>query len=154
GLPLPTRGATPAHGHGWPSAALTPYHLTAGSAPHAPGDVVLDAGLARVGGLRPGDRVRIVSPAGAQTFPVTGIATASAVQEQRQSSVFLTQARAQNLSGLGTGFDAVGVQAAPGTNLPSLRSRIAVAAGDGAQVLDQRHAEAADVGDTRALNRI
>jgi len=153
-LPLPTRGATPAHGHGWPSVALTPYHLTAGSAPRAPGDVVLDAGLARAGGLHPGNRVRIVSPSGTQTFTVTGIAAASAVQEQRQSSVFLTQAHAQSLSGLGTGFDAIGVRAAPGTDLPSLRLRIAAAAGGGAQVLDHRHAEAADVGDTRALNRI
>ena len=35
-LPLPTRGGAPAHGHGWPSAALTPYRLVAGSAPRAP----------------------------------------------------------------------------------------------------------------------
>lgn len=154
GLPLPTRGGAPAHGHGWNSAALTPYRLIAGAAPAAPGEVVLDSGLARAGGFRPGDRARIVSPAGAQTFTVSGIAGASAAQERRQSSVFLTQAQAQRLSGLGSGYDAIGVRAAPGADLPSLRSRIAEAAGGGAQVLDHAHAEAADVGDTRALNRV
>jgi putative ABC transport system permease protein len=153
GVPLPTRGGAPAHGHGWPSAALTPYRLLDGSAPRAPGQVVLDAGLARAGGFHPGDRARIVSPIGAQTFTVSGIAAPSAAQEQRQSSVFLTQAQAQRLSGLGTGFDAIGVRLTPGADLPWLSSRIAAAAGAGAQVLDHRHAEAADVGDTRALNR-
>jgi len=154
GLPLPTRGAASADGHGWPSAALTPYRLVAGSAPREPGQIVLDAGLARVGGFHPGARVRIVSPAGTQMFTVSGIAAAPAAQEQRQSSAFLTQAQAQRLSGLGTGYDAIGVRLAAGAHLPSLRSRLAAAAGGGAQVLDHRHAEAADVGDTRALNRI
>ncbi len=153
GVPLPIRGGAPAHGHGWPSAALTPYRLAAGSAPRAPGEVVLDTGLARAGGFRPGDRARIVSPAGAQTFTISGIA-ASAGHERRQSSVFFGQAQAQRLSDLGTGFDAIGVRAAPGTDLPPLRARIAAAAGGGAQVLDRRHAEAADAGDTRALNRV
>ena len=153
GVPLPTRGGAPAHGHGSPSAALTPYRLLAGSAPRAPGQVVLDTGLARAGGFRPGDRVRIVSPVGVQTFTVSGIAAASAVQEQRQSSVFLSQAQAQRLSGLGAGYDAIGVRVASGTDLPSLSSRIAAAAGGGAQVLDRRHAAAADVGNTSVLNR-
>ena len=76
GVPLPTRGGAPAHGHGWPSAALTPDRLLAGSAPRAPGQVVLDTGLAGAGGFRPGDRVRIVSPVGVQTFTVSGIAAA------------------------------------------------------------------------------
>ena len=152
-IPLPTRGATPAHGHGWPSAALTPYRLIAGSAPRAPGQIVLDAGLARAGGFHPGERLRIVSPVGAQTVTVSGIAAASPAQERRQSSVFLTQAQAQRLSGLGSGYDAIGVRLAPGMGLSSLRSRVAAAAGGGAQVLDHRHAAAADVGDTSALNR-
>jgi putative ABC transport system permease protein len=65
GVPLPTRGDAPAHGHGWPSAALTPYRLADGHAPTAADDVVLDAGLARAGGLRVGDSVRAVTPAAA-----------------------------------------------------------------------------------------
>ena len=155
GRPLPTRGAAPAHGYGWPSAALTPYRLAAGSAPRAPDQVVLDIGLADAGGLHPGDRVRIVSPAGVGTFTVSGIAAASAAQQRRQSSVFLTQAQAQRLSGLGAGFDAIAVRLAPGVDLSSLRSRqLAAAAGAGAEVFDHRHAESADVGDTRAQGRV
>jgi putative ABC transport system permease protein len=99
GVPLPTRGDVPAHGHGWPSAALTPYRLAHGRAPATPGDIVLDAGLARAGRFRVGDRVRVVSPAGADTFRLAGVAAASRVLQERQSSVFLTQERAQQLSG-------------------------------------------------------
>jgi putative ABC transport system permease protein len=154
GFPLPAHGAMPAHGHGWPSAALTPYRLTAGSPPRGPGEVVLDSALARAGGFRIGDHVRIVSPAGPATFSLSGVATASAAQQRRQSSVFLAPEQAQRRSGLGAGFDAIGVRAVPGTDLSSLRDHVAAAVGGGAQVLDRRHAEAADAGDPRALNRI
>src|SRR4051812_13408703 len=47
-------------GHGWESAALTPYRLTAGHAPSAPRDVVADVRL----GVRVGDVIRVVTPAG------------------------------------------------------------------------------------------
>ena len=154
GVPLPTRGDAPAHGHGWPSAALTPYRLARGRAPAAPGDVVLDAGLARAGGLRVGDRVRVVSPAGADTFRLAGVAAASRAQQKRQSSVFLTQARAQRLSGLGAGFNAIAIRADPGQDGARLRERIGDAVGGEAQVLDQRHAATADAGDPRAFDRV
>jgi putative ABC transport system permease protein len=36
-VPLPTRGDAPAHGHGWPSAALTPYRLARGQCPACAG---------------------------------------------------------------------------------------------------------------------
>lgn len=154
GVPLSTRGDAPAHGHGWPSAALTPYRLARGHAPNAPGDVVLDAGLARAGGFRVGDRVRVVSPAGADTFRLAGVAATSRVQQERQSSVFLTQARAQQLSGLGAGFNAIAVRAGPGVDGARLRDRIAAAVGGEAQVLDHRHAATADAGDPRAFDRV
>jgi len=64
GAPLPARGGGPARGHGWQSAALTPYRLAVGRAPASPDEVVLDVDLARAGGFRVGGRVRIVSPAG------------------------------------------------------------------------------------------
>lgn len=108
GAPVPSAGKTPAHGHGWPSAALTPYELRDGRAPAVPGDVVLDGRLAAAGGLRAGDRVRIVTPAGAVRLRVSGIAGASRKQEGRQSSVFFTAGRAQELSGLRAEAAAVG----------------------------------------------
>ena len=50
GRRLARRGAERLHGHGWASAALTPYRLSAGHAPADPRDVVADARLGvRVG---------------------------------------------------------------------------------------------------------
>src|SRR5262249_26030395 len=40
--PLPTSGGAPAHAHGWPSAALTPYRVLAGRPPAGPNEIVLD----------------------------------------------------------------------------------------------------------------
>jgi putative ABC transport system permease protein len=154
GVPLPTRGDAPAHGHGWPSAALTPYRLARGGAPRAAGDVVLDAGLARAGGLGVGDRVRVVGPAGADILRLVGVAAASRAQQERQSSVFLTQARAQQFSGLGSGFNAIAVRARPGADGARLRDMIGRAVGGDAQVLDHRHAASADAGDPRAFDRV
>jgi putative ABC transport system permease protein len=154
GVPLPTRGGAPAQGHGWPSAALTPYRLADGHAPTAADDLVLDTGLARAGGLRVGDGVRAVTPAGARTFRLAGIATATRAEQARQPSAFLTQARAQQLSGLGAGFNAVGVRAVPGVDGAQLGDRIDAAVGGETQVLDRRHAAAADAGDPRAFDRV
>jgi putative ABC transport system permease protein len=154
GVPLTTLGSAPANAHAWPSAELTPYRLARGRAPHAPGDVVLDEGLARQGGLRVGDRVRIVAPAGSDTFRLAGVATASRPQRERQSSAFLTETRAQQLSGLGPGYNAIAVRAEPGADGAQLRDRLAAAFGADAQVLDRRHASAADAGDPRAFDRV
>jgi putative ABC transport system permease protein len=98
--------------------------------------------------------VRIVTPAGAATFRLAGIATASRAEQERQSSAFLTQARAQQLSGLGAGFNAIAVRAAPGAGGARLRDRIAAAVGGDPQVLDHRHTAAADAGDPRAFDRV
>jgi len=154
GAPLPTRGAAPAHAHGWPSAALTPYRLAHGQAPASAGEVVLDAGLARAGGFRVGERVRVITPAGAEVLRLAGVASAGPAQQERQSSVFLTQARAQQLSGLGAGFNAIAVRADARTDGAQLRERIRDAVGGDPQVVDHRHAAAADAGDTRAFDRV
>ncbi len=52
-------------GHGWASAALTPYDLTAGRAPRKPAEVVADSRL----GARPGDVIRVVTSAGERAPP-------------------------------------------------------------------------------------
>ena len=61
-------------GHGWQSAALTPYRLIAGRAPSSPRDVVADARL----GVRVGDSVRVVAPGGDAPYRVSGVAAGSA----------------------------------------------------------------------------
>ena len=58
---LEAKGADRIIGHGWASAALTPYHLSAGRAPRRPSEVVADARL----GAHPGDMIRVVAAAGA-----------------------------------------------------------------------------------------
>ena len=151
---LHSRGGGPAHGHGWPSAALTPYRLVAGRAPTSRNQVVVDAPLARAGHLRVGGSVRLVTPAGPADLRLSGIATAPRGQLQRQSSVFVTQQRAQQLSGLGPGFNAIAVRADPGHNTAEVRRGVAAAVGSNAQVLDHRQAAAADAGDPRAFDRI
>ena len=153
GAPLPARAGEPAHGHGWPSAVLTPYRLTAGAPPAASTDVVLDAGLARAGDLHVGDRVRVVSPVGTAVYRLTGVADASRAQAGRQSSAFFTQTQAERLSGLGPGFDVIAISAAPQRDGVALRERLRDALGGDVQVLGRRHASAADVGDPRAFDR-
>ena len=154
GRPLDSRGGGPAHGHGWPSAALTPYRLIAGRAPASGNQVVVDAPLARAGHLHVGGSVRLVTPAGPTDLRLSGIATASHAQLYRQSSVFVTEQRAQQLSGLGPGFNAIAVRADPEHNTAALRRDVAAIVGGDAQVLDHRQAAAADAGDPRAFDRI
>ena len=59
-------------GHGFASAALTPYALRAGHAPAGPRDVVADARL----GVRLGDTLRVTAPGGEATVRVSGVAAA------------------------------------------------------------------------------
>jgi putative ABC transport system permease protein len=153
GRPLPAAGGEAAHAHGWNSAALTPYALRAGRPPRRAGEIVLDARLARAGGFATGDRVRVVTPAGTRTLTVTGVAAASADQEARQSAAFVTAGQAQALAGREPGFDAIAVVADDGRATGELREQVAAAAAPDAQVLDHRHASAADPGDPRAYER-
>src|SRR5262249_9117603 len=140
--------------HGWPSAALTPYRLEAGRAPAASDEIVVDAPLARAGHIHVGTAVKLVTPAGTTDARVSGIATAARSQLDRQWAVFLTEQRAQQLSGLGPGFNAIAVRADAALSQTRLTREIASAVGGDAQVLDHRHAAAADAGDPRAYDRI
>jgi putative ABC transport system permease protein len=155
GNPLPSRGRESAHAYGWPSSALTPYRLVQGRPPASGREVVLDVDLARSGGLAVGDDVRVVTPrGGTDAFRLVGIVSATPGQQQRRSAAFFTQTRAEQLSGRGTGFDAIAVRVGPGRDGAKLDARIGAAAGDHAQVLDHRHASAADAGDSRAFDRV
>jgi putative ABC transport system permease protein len=121
---VPVRiGNRTAVAHGWSSAALTPYVLTAGRAPTRPGEVV-------TGYPAPlGARVPLAStdPAGAAT--VVGVARPRHPVSQ-QTAIFLTDGEATRLAGHPGRVDAIGVLAEPGVDLARLR-----AAAGGAQVL-------------------
>src|SRR3954447_9798021 len=82
-------------GHGWDSAALTPYRLTTGRPPGGPSDVVADTRM----GTRVGATLRIVTPTGGSRYRVSGLADAHGAGDASQAAVFFTPAIAASLSG-------------------------------------------------------
>jgi putative ABC transport system permease protein len=124
---VPARlGGRSAAAHGWASAALTPYVLTAGHAPGGPGEVVT--------GYRSklGARLRLASTEGARSVTVVGVARPAHAVRQR-AAIFLTDVEAARLAGHRGRADAIGVLAAPGFDISRVRAaagRAAVATGD------------------------
>src|SRR4051812_4717320 len=109
--------------HGWGSAQLTPYVLSAGRAPARPGEVV-------AGYRAPlGTRLSLASTERARTVTVVGVARPQA-QVSQQRAIFLTDAEAERLSGHPGRVDAIGVLAGAGFDASRLR-----AVAGGAQVL-------------------
>src|SRR4051794_22988347 len=110
--------------HGWSSAELTPYALSAGRAPAAPGEVVT--------GYRAeiGTKLRLGSTEAGRTVTVVGVARPRHAVTQ-QTDIFLTDAEATRLAGHPGRVDAVAVLAGPGFDAARLRA----AAGPGTRVL-------------------
>lgn len=112
--------------HGWSSAALTPYVLSAGRPPAGPGETVTGYPAAL------GAKLRLASTEAARTVTVVGVARPSHPVRQR-TAIFLTDGEAARLAGdpaRPPRVDAIGVLAAPGFDASRLR-----AAAGGAAVL-------------------
>jgi putative ABC transport system permease protein len=109
--------------HGWGSAALTPYVLSAGRPPARPDEVVAGYPAAL------GARLTLASSEPTRTVTVVGVARARH-PVSRQMAIFLTDTETARLAGHPGRVDAIGVLAAPGFDISRLR-----AAADGAQVL-------------------
>src|SRR6516164_6043644 len=109
--------------HGWSSAALTPYVLSAGRPPAGPGEVVTGYPATL------GARLTLAATEPARTVTVVGVARPGHPVSQ-QTAIFLTDAEATRLAGHPGRVDAIGVLAAPGFDA----GRLAAAAG-GAQVV-------------------
>jgi putative ABC transport system permease protein len=120
----PVAEAVQPQGHSWASAALTPYSLRAGTAPVRPGQVVLDATLARRSAVAVGDRIRVAAGGTAATYRVTGIATPAGDRAVSQPAMFFFPSDARRLAGHPGRVDSIGVLAAPGTDVGQLRRRI------------------------------
>ena len=101
--------------HGWGSAVLTPYELTAGRPPAAPGEVVTGDRAAL------GARLRLASSEGARTVTVVGVARPRP-PVGGSTAIFLTDAEATRLAGHPGRVDAVGVLAGPGFDAARLRA--------------------------------
>ena len=145
GKPLGAEGADRLIGHGWDSAALTPYALTTGRAPSTPRDVVADVRL----GTHVGAWLRIVTPDGDARFRVSGLADARVAGDRGQAALFFASAVAARLSGAPGQVNAVGVIAEKGTPPTVLQRRLRERLGAGFDVLDRQHAADADAGDPR-----
>ncbi|MFF3556355.1 ABC transporter permease [Streptomyces tsukubensis] len=113
----------PLYGHGWSSAVLAPFELTAGEPPRTGREAVVDADLARAAGLKVGDRIRLAVGTTPAPYEITGVVDPVG----RQVSVFFTDTRAAELSPHPDRLTAVGVLAEPGTDASALADRIAKA---------------------------
>ncbi|MGZ4217904.1 MAG: ABC transporter permease [Solirubrobacteraceae bacterium] len=101
--------------HGWSSAALTPYMLSAGRAPAGPDEVVTGYPA------KLGARLALASTEPTSTVTVVGVARPShRVSQQR--AIFVSDAEASRLAGHPGRVDAIGVLAAPGFDASRLRS--------------------------------
>src|SRR5512132_2005577 len=123
----PVAEAAQPQGHNWASAALTPYSLRAGAAPARPGQVVLDATLAQQSAVAAGDRIRVAAGGTPDTQP----------------AMFFSVADARRLAGHPGRVDAIGILAAPGTDVGQLRRRVEAAIAGQAAVMP--------IGDDRGL---
>jgi putative ABC transport system permease protein len=123
-MPSGTDGkASPSYGHAWESAALTPYRLTAGTAPASDGDLVVDRGLAERAHLKPGDRLTVQSTQSPRSYRVSGIA-APAAAVRHQTSLFFSTAEAQRLAAHPGKVTAFGVIPAKGTDTANLEQAV------------------------------
>ncbi len=101
--------------HGWASAALTPYVLTAGRPP-ASGDEVVVGYRAKLGA-----RQVLAATGAARAVTVVGVALPRHRVSQ-QAAIFMTDAAATRLAGHPGRVDAVGVLASPDLDVSRLRS--------------------------------
>jgi putative ABC transport system permease protein len=108
-------GGRSAVAHGWSTAALTPYKLTAGRPP-ASSDEVVTGYPAKLGA-----RLRLGSTEPARTVKVVGVARPRHPVRQ-QAPIFLTDAEATRIAGHPGRVDAIGVLAAPGFDAAPLRT--------------------------------
>jgi putative ABC transport system permease protein len=121
---------TGALGGNWvPDRALSPYRLTAGSAPTTSGDVVIDSESATAANLAVGDRVQVAFTASAaQTFTVTGIATyGTETSEGGHAFALFTLRTAEVLLEARNTYDTIAVSAQPSVTDLQLRDRVASA---------------------------
>ncbi|WP_370419629.1 FtsX-like permease family protein [Streptomyces sp. QH1-20] len=121
------RGVDRAVGHGWDSAALTPYALDTGAPPRRTGEVVLDAGLARRAGATVGDTVRIAAHGGSAAYRVSGIARPAAGRDVPRPTLFLSAPDAERHSPRAGTVADIAVVTAPGADLDTVRRGIAAA---------------------------
>lgn len=140
-----TGGGTVLSGHGWDSAALTPYTLRAGREPVSAGQVVVDEASARAEGVGPGERIDLVVNGQRGTFTVSGVAAAAGVTAP---ALFFSAADTTRFARHPGTVDLVGVLPAAGVDVDALAARVRDALGPTVTVRtgdDRGRAEFVDV---------
>ncbi len=122
-IPVLTTAGARVSARGWGSAVLTPYRLAAGQAPSADDQVVLDEDTAA--GAKPGDQVPLLIGGTLETYRISGL-----VKRSGTAAIFFTDAHAAALAPHPGAVSAIGVFAAPGTDLDRLRAKIGEVASD------------------------
>lgn len=112
-------------GHGWSSAALTPFTLISGHRPSQAGDVVLDRSLATQLQAGIGATIRVMARGQALALRVAGIVTASGTAP----TMFLTDARGRSVLGA-PGLDTLAAFPDKNTTTSTLAKRIRYAVRD------------------------
>src|SRR4051794_1240475 len=115
-------GSRAVQAHGWSSARLTPYALTAGRAPAEPAEVVTGFHA------KLGSHLRLASTDAARTVTVVGVARTR--HPVRTPALFMTDSEAARMGEHPGQVDAIGIIAAPGFDADRLK-----AAAGGAAVL-------------------
>ena len=133
-------------GHGWSSAELAPYKLTAGNEPTAAGQVVIDSESATVAGVQVGQTVDVLVHGGTSSFTVSGIAAAAGTVSQ--AAVFFSDADVQKFNTEPGTVNAIGVIPAAGQDVTALSDKLTAAVGAGAIVLTGDHRGYAEFPDT------
>jgi putative ABC transport system permease protein len=120
-----------------PNPQISSLHLTAGSPPTAPDDVVMDAATAQNYGFSAGQRVRVLSAAAPpQTFTITGIAQFGTADNLAGSTLAaFTLPTAQRVLAQPGLVDAINVVTTPGADKTVVQRGIARVLPPGVQVV-------------------
>jgi putative ABC transport system permease protein len=123
----PGAGGAPSYGHGWESAPLTPFTLTAGHAPKAAGDLVVDRELAARAHLEIGDHLTVQATAAPRVYRITGVAAPRGGDLAHQTSLFFSRHEAERLTARPGQAMAIAVLAEPGKTPDTTELREALA---------------------------
>ncbi|WP_242676648.1 FtsX-like permease family protein [Rhodococcus sp. ABRD24] len=117
-VPLTTDTGATLDAHGWSSAALAPYTLTAGRAPEAPDEVVV------TGDAAPGARIMLRHGGIGSEYTVVGVAGAPTPEPtDRAGTVLVSDARIGQLWPHGDQVTTIGLLAEDGVDASTLAAR-------------------------------
>src|SRR5215831_5013697 len=127
GKPIGNPGSgAPTFGGNWSTVpALNPFHLVAGHAPQAPGEVVIDKQSATTGHLAVGDTTTVLANGPPQRVRIAGIAGFGTADSPGGASIVLfTTPTAQRLVAAPGKFTQIGFVAAAGVSQQQLASNL------------------------------